>query len=87
MSFGLSSVFYLNRFHIGSFIWQDILNGAGLIPNNNQTYLTRDLVAAISKGVGATPLLVCSNDQLEELRLCFYKDFKVWFLLTLFTVR
>ncbi|GLJ49863.1 hypothetical protein SUGI_1059610 [Cryptomeria japonica] len=54
----------------------DILNAAGISPANDKEYLTCDLVTAISKAVGATPSVVCSHGQLEELRLCFYKDFK-----------
>lgn len=54
----------------------DILSAAGYSPDNGEEYPTHDLVAAISKAVGATPLLVCSQGEVMELRICFYKDFK-----------
>lgn len=54
----------------------DILSAAGYSPDNGKEYPTRDLIAAIRKAVGATPLLVCSQGEVMELRICFYKNFK-----------
>ncbi|XP_010251385.1 PREDICTED: ribonuclease 2-like [Nelumbo nucifera] len=53
-----------------------ILNEAGFAPSNSEKYPLGGIVSAIENAVGASPLLVCSHGALEELRLCFYKDFK-----------
>nr|CAD1838925.1 unnamed protein product [Ananas comosus var. bracteatus] len=52
-----------------------ILETAGIEATNGEKYLLGDIVSAIKKGFGASPLLVCKHGSLEELRLCFYKDF------------
>ncbi|KAJ4955404.1 hypothetical protein NE237_012187 [Protea cynaroides] len=53
-----------------------ILNGAGYVASNNEKYPLGGIVSAIENAVGASPLLVCSHNAVEEIRLCFYKDFK-----------
>ena len=37
------------------------------------------IVSAIENSFQATPEVICSKDAVEEIRLCFYKDFKVRF--------
>ncbi|GAB2298180.1 Ribonuclease 2 [Dionaea muscipula] len=53
-----------------------VLNEAGYVPSNSEKYPLGGLVSAIENAFHTTPLLVCSNGAVEELRLCFYKDFK-----------
>jgi len=53
-----------------------ILENAGIDSQNGEKYLLGDVVSAIKKDFGATPLLVCKKGSVEELRICFYKDFK-----------
>ncbi|XP_042965242.1 ribonuclease 2 [Carya illinoinensis] len=53
-----------------------VLNEAGYFPSNTEKYPLGGIVSAIENAFHATPLLVCSKGSVEELRLCFYKDFK-----------
>ncbi|PNT05262.2 hypothetical protein POPTR_014G174400v4 [Populus trichocarpa] len=53
-----------------------VLNEAGYVPSNSEKYPLGGIVSAIENAFHATPQLVCSKGDLEELRLCFYKDFK-----------
>ncbi|PSR94985.1 Ribonuclease [Actinidia chinensis var. chinensis] len=53
-----------------------VLNEAGYVPSNSEKYPLGGVISAIQNAFHATPLLVCSNGAVEELRLCFYKDFK-----------
>ncbi|TVU08906.1 hypothetical protein EJB05_42333 [Eragrostis curvula] len=39
-------------------------------------YPATDVVAAIKSSFGASPLLLCDGESLQELRLCFDKDLK-----------
>ncbi|XP_062175103.1 ribonuclease 2 [Alnus glutinosa] len=53
-----------------------VLNEAGYLPSNTEKYPLGGIVSAIENAFHATPLLVCSKGSVEELHLCFYKDFK-----------
>ncbi|KAB1226737.1 Ribonuclease 2 [Morella rubra] len=53
-----------------------VLNEAGYIPSNTEKYPLGGIVSAIENAFHATPLVVCSEDSVKELHLCFYKDFK-----------
>ncbi|KAF3434935.1 hypothetical protein FNV43_RR22022 [Rhamnella rubrinervis] len=53
-----------------------VLNEAGYVPSNAEKYPLGGIISAIQNAFGATPLLVCKKGAVEELRLCFYKDFK-----------
>ncbi|GFZ13370.1 ribonuclease 2 [Actinidia rufa] len=55
---------------------EKVLNEAGYVPSNSEKYPLGGVISAIQNAFHATPLLVCSNGAVEELRLCFYKDFK-----------
>lgn len=59
------------------FLCQKVLNEAGYVPSNSEKYPLGGIVSAIENAFHATPQLVCSKGDLEELRICFYKDFKV----------
>lgn len=56
---------------------QEVLREAGIIASNTEKYPLRSIISAIEYAFHATPQLVCSGDAVEELRLCFYKDFNV----------
>ncbi|KAL6209069.1 hypothetical protein ACLB2K_020012 [Fragaria x ananassa] len=53
-----------------------VLNEAGYVPSNTEKYPLGGIVSAIQNAFHATPKLVCRNGAVEELHLCFYKDFK-----------
>ncbi|KAL6214226.1 hypothetical protein ACLB2K_013664 [Fragaria x ananassa] len=53
-----------------------VLNDAGYVPSNTEKYPLGGIVSAIQNAFHATPKLVCRNGAVEELHLCFYKDFK-----------
>ncbi|CAL5427051.1 unnamed protein product [Camellia sinensis] len=54
----------------------NVLNEAGYVPSNSEKYPLGGIISAIENAFHATPLVVCSDGAVEELRLCFYKDFK-----------
>lgn len=56
---------------------QEILTSAGILASNAEKYPLGDIVAAITKAVGATPEVVCKKGAVQELRICFTKEFKV----------
>ncbi|GLT46097.1 hypothetical protein SLA2020_198800 [Shorea laevis] len=53
-----------------------VLNEAGYVPSNTERYPLRGIVSAIENSFQATPEVICSKGAIEEIRLCFYKDFK-----------
>ncbi|KAI7983146.1 Ribonuclease 2 [Camellia lanceoleosa] len=55
---------------------ENVLNEAGYVPSNSEKYPLGGIISAIENAFHATPLVVCSDGAVEELRLCFYKDFK-----------
>ena len=59
---------------------QQILNEAGYVPSNTEKYPLGGIVSAIQNVFRATPRLVCKKGAVEELHLCFYKDFQVCLL-------
>ncbi|KAL5062378.1 hypothetical protein RYX36_024115 [Vicia faba] len=52
-----------------------VLNEAGYVPSNTEKYPLGGIISAIENAFHASPLIVCSKGSVEELRLCFYKDF------------
>ncbi|MBA0686381.1 hypothetical protein Goari_013988 [Gossypium aridum] len=56
-----------------------MLNEAGYVPSNSERYPLGGLVSAIENSFQATPEVICSKHDVKEIRLCFYKDFKVRF--------
>ncbi|KAJ0051333.1 hypothetical protein Pint_03141 [Pistacia integerrima] len=54
-----------------------VLNEAGYFPSNTEKYPRGGIVSAIQNAFHTTPKLVCSKGDVEELHLCFYKDFKL----------
>lgn len=56
---------------------QDVLREAGYVASNSEKYPLGGIITAIQNAFHATPELECSGDALQELRICFYKDFKV----------
>ncbi|XP_027165356.1 ribonuclease 2-like isoform X1 [Coffea eugenioides] len=53
-----------------------VLNEAGYLPSNSEKYPLGGIIAAIQNAFHATPELQCKGGAVEELRLCFFKDFK-----------
>ncbi|KAJ8449021.1 hypothetical protein Cgig2_004076 [Carnegiea gigantea] len=53
-----------------------VLTEAGYVPSNSEKYPLGGIISAIENAFHMTPLVVCSDGAVEELRLCFYKDFK-----------
>ncbi|XP_050205011.1 ribonuclease 2 [Mercurialis annua] len=53
-----------------------VLNEAGYIPSNTETYPLGGIISAIENAFHATPTIACSRGAIGELYLCFYKDFK-----------
>ncbi|XP_052179721.1 ribonuclease 2-like [Diospyros lotus] len=53
-----------------------VLNDAGYVPSNSERYPLGGIISTIQNAFHATPSLTCSDGAVEELRLCFYKDFK-----------
>lgn len=56
---------------------QEILREAGYVASNSEKYPVGGIISAIENVFQATPEIECSGDAVEELYLCFYKDFKV----------
>ncbi|XP_019259563.1 PREDICTED: ribonuclease 2-like isoform X6 [Nicotiana attenuata] len=54
-----------------------VLFEAGYVPSNSEKYPLGGIISAIQNAFHATPELICSGDDVEELRICFYKDFQV----------
>ncbi|XP_076907420.1 ribonuclease 2-like [Bidens hawaiensis] len=55
----------------------DVLSEAGYVPSDTIKYASSGIISAIKKGFNATPNLACKNGAIEEVRLCFTKDFKL----------
>ncbi|KAJ3678173.1 hypothetical protein LUZ60_001976 [Juncus effusus] len=53
-----------------------MLENAGIDAINGEEYLLSDIVLIIKNAFGAAPQIVCKHGSVEELRICFYKDFQ-----------
>ncbi|KAF3652504.1 Ribonuclease 2 [Capsicum annuum] len=53
-----------------------VLFEAGYLPSNSEKYPLAGIISAIQNAFHATPELICSGDAVEELRICFDKDFQ-----------
>lgn len=53
-----------------------VLTEAGYAPSDSEKYPLGGIISAIENAFHMTPLVVCSDGTVEELRLCFYKDLK-----------
>lgn len=56
---------------------QQVLIEAGYVPSNSEKYPLGGIISAIQNAFHATPEVECSGGAVEELHLCFYKDFTV----------
>ncbi|XP_031111724.1 ribonuclease 2-like [Ipomoea triloba] len=54
----------------------EVLYKAGYVPSNSEKYPLGGIISAIQNAFHATPELTCSRGAVEELRLCFYKNFE-----------
>lgn len=64
---------------------QEVLREEGYVASNTEKYPVGGIISAIQNAFHATPEIQCKGDAVEELRLCFYKDFEVrsilfWYL-------
>jgi hypothetical protein len=56
---------------------QKALRKAHIRPASGRKYAVGHIVAVIEYAFGAMPSLVCKNGSVQELRLCFHKDYQV----------
>jgi hypothetical protein len=56
---------------------QKALRKAHIRPASGRRYAVGHIVAVIEHAFGAMPSLVCKNGSVQELRLCFHKDYQV----------
>lgn len=56
---------------------QEVLREEGYVASNTEKYPVGGIISAIQNAFHATPEIQCKGDAVEELRLCFYKDFEV----------
>lgn len=54
----------------------DVLYKAGYVASNSEKYPLGGIVTAIQNAFHINPEVVCKKDAIDEIRLCFYKDFK-----------
>ncbi|CAN6830299.1 unnamed protein product [Brassica oleracea var. botrytis] len=54
----------------------DVLYQAGYVASNSEKYPLGGIVTAIQNAFHITPEVVCKRDAIDEIRICFYKDFK-----------
>ncbi|KAH9626926.1 hypothetical protein KSS87_014987 [Heliosperma pusillum] len=63
--------------HKGSFYaHEEVLNEAGYVPSNSEKYPLGGVITAIENAFHTSPLISCSKGAIQEIHLCFYKDFK-----------
>jgi hypothetical protein len=62
---------------LGFLCTQKALRKAHIYPRNGRRYEAGHIVAAIDHAFGSLPHLVCKNGSVQELRLCFHKDYQV----------
>ncbi|CAN8324237.1 unnamed protein product [Cochlearia groenlandica] len=55
----------------------DVLSQAGYVASNREKYPLGGIVEAIQNAFHITPEVVCKRDAIDEIRICFYKDFKL----------
>uniref|UniRef100_A0A2P2LN14 Uncharacterized protein n=1 Tax=Rhizophora mucronata TaxID=61149 RepID=A0A2P2LN14_RHIMU len=53
-----------------------VLYEAGYVPSNTEKYPLGGIISAIENAFHTTPSVACSKGAVEELYLCFYKDFE-----------
>ena len=58
-------------------VLQKALRKAHIRPASGRKYAVGHIVAVIEYAFGAMPSLVCKNGSVQELRLCFHKDYQV----------
>lgn len=56
---------------------QEVLAEAGYVASNSEKYPLGGIISAIQNAFHTTPVLECSGDAVEDLYLCFYKNFEV----------
>ncbi|KAL9227508.1 hypothetical protein vseg_003190 [Gypsophila vaccaria] len=54
----------------------EVLSKAGYVPSNSEKYPLGGVKTAIENAFHTSPSIICSGGAIQEIRLCFYKDFK-----------
>ncbi|XP_074316193.1 ribonuclease 2-like [Silene latifolia] len=54
----------------------EVLREAGYVPSNSEKYPLGGVITAIENAFHTTPSISCSKGAIQEIHLCFYKDFK-----------
>ncbi|KAL8525924.1 hypothetical protein ACS0TY_015231 [Phlomoides rotata] len=54
----------------------EVLAEAGYVASSSEKYPLGGIISAIENAFHTTPVLECSGDAVEELYLCFYKNFE-----------
>ncbi|XP_020405361.1 ribonuclease 2 isoform X2 [Zea mays] len=72
-----STALYLySKYNVTHFVLQKALRKARIRPTSGRKYAVGHIVAVIEYAFGAMPSLVCKNGSVQELRLCFHKDYQ-----------
>nr|XP_043636074.1 ribonuclease 2-like [Erigeron canadensis] len=54
----------------------EVIFEAGYVPSNSEKYPSGGIISALENAFHSTPQIICSKGALEEVRICFTKDFK-----------
>ncbi|KZV32200.1 ribonuclease 2-like [Dorcoceras hygrometricum] len=54
----------------------EVLINEGYVASDSEKYPLGGIISAVQNAFHLTPEVQCTGDSVEELRLCFYKDFK-----------
>lgn len=75
-------VTFCQRFNtVFTLVLQKALRKAHVYPRSGRKYSVGYIVAVIEYAFGAMPSLVCKNGSVQELRLCFHKDYQVIYVI------
>ncbi|KAI9126416.1 hypothetical protein K1719_002837 [Acacia pycnantha] len=72
----LANALHFIDMYLSRDIFQKVLNEAGYFPSNREKYPLGGIISAIENAFHTSPQVICSHGAVEEIRLCFYKDFK-----------
>lgn len=63
---------------LNKILLQRVLSDAGYVPSNTEKYPLGGIIAAIQTAFHINPEVMCVERSVQEIRLCFHKDFKVF---------
>lgn len=67
-----------NHLLLNKILLQRVLSDAGYVPSNTEKYPLGGIIAAIQTAFHINPEVMCVERSVQEIRLCFHKDFKVF---------